>query len=348
MKTTINYGLKKPEGTDVVNIEDLNYNADIIDQKIKEVDTKASNIKVPVTSVNGKTGAVTLAASDVGAVPTGRKVNSKPLSADIALSATDIKAADGKTLEVFKTGVTSELAQIASELNKHEMELAKLSSTNGSFKYYVDIVNGSDTNDGLTVATAFKSIKYAISKLPRTINNLVSICVLKGDYSSEGIIYLDNFYGSGILTLTGYDGTKDIDNASKAVDYKVKGLIVSGCLVRVSVYGLSSSSSYFKSTCSMSVRFWYCNNTYTSPYSTAFEFEGTPSGEVRYCIASNKQVCVKSDKSKVISGNWTSASTNNSFGLSAVDGGVISKDPNSSQPVGTSANENTSWGGVIR
>ena len=40
MKTTANYGLKKPEGTDVVNIEDLNYNADIIDTQIKSLNDK--------------------------------------------------------------------------------------------------------------------------------------------------------------------------------------------------------------------------------------------------------------------------------------------------------------------
>lgn len=37
MLTTSNYGLKKPEGSDVVNIDDLNYNADIIDTKIKNI-----------------------------------------------------------------------------------------------------------------------------------------------------------------------------------------------------------------------------------------------------------------------------------------------------------------------
>ena len=36
MKLTTNYGLKKPEGNDVVNIDDLNYNADILDSAIKE------------------------------------------------------------------------------------------------------------------------------------------------------------------------------------------------------------------------------------------------------------------------------------------------------------------------
>ena len=60
----------------------------------------------PVTSVNGKTGAVSLSASDVGArpsdwtptaanvgaVPTSRKINGKALSADITLSASDVGA----------------------------------------------------------------------------------------------------------------------------------------------------------------------------------------------------------------------------------------------------------------
>ncbi len=111
MQHTANYGLKKPMGTDVVNIADLNDNADIIDQQLKEnsdaVDTKETpagaqakadsaeaeakayadsitptkvsqltNDKgyiaesgAPVQSVNGKTGAVSLTAANVGAAP---------------------------------------------------------------------------------------------------------------------------------------------------------------------------------------------------------------------------------------------------------------------------------------
>lgn len=46
----------------------------------------------PVTSVNGKTGAVELGASDVGAVPTTRTVNGKALSSNITLSANDVGA----------------------------------------------------------------------------------------------------------------------------------------------------------------------------------------------------------------------------------------------------------------
>ena len=40
MKYTANLNLKKPEGTDVVNINDLNDNADIIDSELKRLDTK--------------------------------------------------------------------------------------------------------------------------------------------------------------------------------------------------------------------------------------------------------------------------------------------------------------------
>lgn len=46
----------------------------------------------PVTSVNGKTGAVELGASDVEAVPTTRTVNGKALSSNITLSANDVGA----------------------------------------------------------------------------------------------------------------------------------------------------------------------------------------------------------------------------------------------------------------
>ncbi|MED4378502.1 hypothetical protein P9274_22990, partial [Schinkia azotoformans] len=37
MKLTSNYKLKKPDGTDVVNIQDLNENMDIIDTQIKSL-----------------------------------------------------------------------------------------------------------------------------------------------------------------------------------------------------------------------------------------------------------------------------------------------------------------------
>ena len=40
MKLTTNYNLKKPEGGDTVNIEDFNYNSDIIDNELNTINTK--------------------------------------------------------------------------------------------------------------------------------------------------------------------------------------------------------------------------------------------------------------------------------------------------------------------
>ena len=89
LQYTGNYNLKKPEGTDVVNIDDLNGNMDILDAEVaKKVDkvsgkglstndytneekNKLSGIQSgaqvnTVTSVAGKTGAVVVSKSDVG------------------------------------------------------------------------------------------------------------------------------------------------------------------------------------------------------------------------------------------------------------------------------------------
>lgn len=67
------------------------------------VEGKGYLTSAPVTSVNSKTGAVSLAASDVGAVPTTRKVNGKALSADITLSASDVGALPSTTTIPSKT-----------------------------------------------------------------------------------------------------------------------------------------------------------------------------------------------------------------------------------------------------
>ncbi|WP_097026187.1 hypothetical protein [Clostridium peptidivorans] len=56
MQNTANSGLKKPEGTDVVNIDDLNYNADKIDLEIKSLkDNKVDKVTGKGLSTNDYT-----------------------------------------------------------------------------------------------------------------------------------------------------------------------------------------------------------------------------------------------------------------------------------------------------
>ena len=126
-----NYGLKKPGAEDFYNIEDFNWNADVIDAELAKRAELGEDGKVPAaqlpamdfdpagsaaavqTALSGHTGDNvrhltaaertawnakaagdhTHTAAQVGAVPTTRKVNGKALSADVTLAAADVGAA---------------------------------------------------------------------------------------------------------------------------------------------------------------------------------------------------------------------------------------------------------------
>ena len=75
---------------DKVDGKSLSTNDYTTDEKDKLGSIEAGAQKNTVTSVNGKTGAVSLSASDVSAVPITRKVNGKALSADITLAKGDV------------------------------------------------------------------------------------------------------------------------------------------------------------------------------------------------------------------------------------------------------------------
>jgi hypothetical protein len=60
MQTTTNYGLKKPELNEFYHVEDFNYNADVLDAKLKEVED-ASNPKVLSDHIADTTAHVTSA-----------------------------------------------------------------------------------------------------------------------------------------------------------------------------------------------------------------------------------------------------------------------------------------------
>lgn len=80
-------------------------NVDAVENKIPANTSDLTNdsgyitsAQAPVQSVNSKTGAVELNASDVGAVPTTRTVNGKALSANISLTAGDVGALPDTTV----------------------------------------------------------------------------------------------------------------------------------------------------------------------------------------------------------------------------------------------------------
>lgn len=104
-----------------LSVEDLErHNDDLyshpdIRESIGELELAVENIEVPVTSVNGKTGAVSLTANDVGAVPTARTVNGKALSSNVSLTKSDIGLS---SVENYGIATTAE-AQAGTVNNKY-------------------------------------------------------------------------------------------------------------------------------------------------------------------------------------------------------------------------------------
>lgn len=67
-------------------------------------------------------------------------------------------------------------------------------NTKGSYTMYVDTVAGSNDNDGLTTATAFKTLQYAIDQIPKFNNYSINI-VIQG----TGITFVENVEVIGIM-----------------------------------------------------------------------------------------------------------------------------------------------------
>ena len=77
MKYTENYSLKMPEQTDYINVDDFNYNFIQIDKQIiSATDT--------ITTINGKTGAISKSDITALGIPSQDTVYKKPLSEPIS------------------------------------------------------------------------------------------------------------------------------------------------------------------------------------------------------------------------------------------------------------------------
>ena len=122
--TTPKYGFKKIGQDEFYNVDDQNSNWDAAEQALVNIENEVNSITVPNQP------------GDIGAVPTSRKINNKNLTSDIVLSASDIKAEDGSTLESFKTSTNSSLAEKAAQT-----DLTTLTSTVSNNQYKQSIKN---------------------------------------------------------------------------------------------------------------------------------------------------------------------------------------------------------------
>jgi hypothetical protein len=212
------------------------------------------------------------------------------------------------------------------------------SATTSDLTYYIDRTNGLDTNDGLTLGMAFKTITKAISMIPQIINHTVTINVVSGDYSDEGNIPIQGYVGkSGEINFSG-----DIivpNNVS------ISRLAVGRCAVPIIIRGFNlttaGSASIAVSTC-LNVEINNCNLATFLPSVDGISFINS-NGIISNCVLSNKANAIRCTNSQIYSD--TNSGSGNTVGLLVEKCGTIGK--NGGQPSGTTL-ESVTTGGIIR
>lgn len=219
MQTTGNLGLKKPEGTDIVDIADLNGNMDILDNA---VNSKVDKVTGKQLSTNDYTVAekTKLAGIAAGAnnylhpnhtgdvISTGDGVTA--IAAGVIVNA-DVNAAAGIDASKIGTGVVSNAefgyldgvtSGIQGQLNGKAPLVTTPQQTTADITYYVR-TDGNDNNTGLvnTAGGAFRTIQKAISVIPQMVNHVVNVYVGAGTYAES--ISLSGYSGKGSLYVVG-------------------------------------------------------------------------------------------------------------------------------------------------
>ena len=202
--------------------------------------------------------------------------------------------------------------------------------------FYVDNVNGSDTNNGLTKQQALKTLECAFNKIPLSSTGQKTIELIS-DYTCNGNIFLgQKLTGSNLIIINGNNHTVlGESNHIGSID-----LYISSCFwfrilnTKFDNYGLGVRYSAGVEVKNCEFKNNKCPVVFNST-----------SGQIINCKFENiGNTCIQATNcSTILSENNTG---NARYGLYSLRGSTISK--KDTQPTGTSSNETTDDGGVIR
>lgn len=190
MKTTTNYGFKKPEVNDYYNVNDLNESLDIIDTELKTMSDKASTVSAHIANVNNphKTTAAQVGLGNVPNVSTNNQTPSYTVaSANAALSSGEkLSVAFGKIAKAVSS-LISHLADTTVHVTSSERTTwnGKANGTHTHTKSEVGLSNVPNlaTNDQTPTYTVASSntalasgekLSVAFGKIAKAVNSLIS------------------------------------------------------------------------------------------------------------------------------------------------------------------------------
>lgn len=241
---------------------------------------------------------------------------------------------DGWIIEHPVTKATNVVA--ADGTTTFESHLAESpTKTTANINYYVDATNGSDTNNGLTSGTAFKTIQHAINNLPQIINHTVTIIVAVGTYSED--ILITGFNGSGKITISGATSTTTTHN--------INSIYIVQCTICLEIDGfnlLTTTKHSIQIKDAFHVIFSHINITAVASSFVGFLIIATSCCSICVSTISNRSNAILANYSIVESGS--NSGSGNTVCLYSTGCSHIIK--SGTQPGGTTA-ETTAEGGAI-
>lgn len=230
------------------------------------------------------------------------------------------------TLDALKTFITADVNSSLSE---------RVKKTTADITYYIS-PTGNDSNDGLTSGAAFKTIQYAINKLPQVVNHTVNIILAQGTYSED--VQLSGFNGKGFLNITGDSAISSLYNVSSitGIQISIRVTTTGICFTKTGNIPLvvTNSTDFIIGKCKVS------NSDTLYPAIGCYRSNVSING----CQLDNRVAGIRAaDCANVYSDGNTGSG--NTIGLQSQRGSTIAK--NGTQPSGTTA-EQVTGGGVIR
>ncbi|QYK62580.1 right-handed parallel beta-helix repeat-containing protein [Paenibacillus sp. S25] len=146
---------------------------------------------------------------------------------------------------VARNFTASDLRAVQKNIGAIDDKLQGMELTD-AFIYYVDAVNGSDSNDGLTKAKAFKTIARAVSVMKPISLSRFSIVLLPGTYDED--VEMKHKLRAQTLELKG-----ETEDASL---YKVKSVTLDNFTNRAGIYNMTITT-----TEKVGISLVYCNRT---------------------------------------------------------------------------------------
>lgn len=257
-----------------------------------------------------------------------------------------------KLFDQIKTWLNGDLKTfvngIDTALTTHKADYANMKfgsrpyTSNANMVYYLDEVNGNDNNNGTTAQTAFKTFGKVMSLIPRVLLHNYTIKII-GNYSS--VVNIDSvIMVVGNLLIEG--------ETQNATNHQLIGSIIVYNVYQANIsYGntalfkhLTINNSYFSAIFALNSFFNVQNCIFTGTNrdggvqlinSVSWIINTSFSGQIGIIAMVGSQ-CFSNNNSGTCS----------KYGLQAQQGGVIAK--LGTQPTGTTANESTVSGGVIR